>query len=110
MIPWGAATIAFVESTGLPEEEKNRLCPPVVFTGDSADLTKLAYAAMRGQVARARHEQVGPWAATTRLNPTRAALEHLDDAGVAESLTFVIEHTRDALKNLERTTTNPWPR
>ncbi len=105
LIPWGAATIAFVESTDLHEEEKNRLCPPVVFTGDSADLTQLAYAAMQGQVARTRHEQVGPWTATTRLNPTRAALEHLDDAGVAEALTFVIEHTRDALKNLERTTT-----
>ena len=49
LIPWSAATIAFVESTGLREEEKNRLCPPVVFTGDSADLTQLAYAAMQGQ-------------------------------------------------------------
>ena len=27
-IPWCAATIAFVESTGLPDDEKNRLCPP----------------------------------------------------------------------------------
>ena len=48
LIPWSAATIAFAEATGLPEEEKNRLCPPVVFTGDSADLTRLAYAAMQG--------------------------------------------------------------
>jgi hypothetical protein len=102
LIPWGAATIAFVEGAGLSEEEKNRLCPPVVFSGEAADLAQLAHAAMRGQVARARHEQVGPWTATTRLNPTRAALEHLDEPGVADSLAFVIEHTRDALKNLER--------
>ena len=102
LIPWSSATIAFVESTELPDSEKNRLCPPVVFTGDAADLTRLAYAAMQGQVARARHEQVGPWSATTRLNPTRAALEHIDDPGVNESLSFVIEQTRTALENLER--------
>ena len=104
LIPWSAATIAFVESAGLPDEEKNRLCPPVVFTGQATDLAQLAYSAMQGQVARARHEQVGAWTATTRLNPTRAALEHIDDAGVAESLAFVIEHIRDALENLGRTT------
>jgi hypothetical protein len=110
LIPWSAATIAFVEASDLPDEEKNRLCPPVVFTGEAADLTRLAYAAMQGQVARARHEQVGPWTVTTRLNPTQAALEHIDDAGVSESLAFVIEHTSDALKNLERTLVPPAPR
>ena len=31
-----AATIAFVESTDITDEEKNRLCPPVVFSGDAA--------------------------------------------------------------------------
>jgi NAD(P)-binding Rossmann-like domain len=102
-LPWCAATIGFVESTGLGDEEKNRLCPPVVFSGAVADLTRMAYTAMQGQVARVRHETVGPWNAATRLNPARAALDHLDDADVAEALAFMIEHTREALKNLERT-------
>jgi hypothetical protein len=106
-LPWSAATIAFVESTGLDDEQKNRLCPPVVFSGDVADLTRLAYPAMQGQVARARHEAVGPWNAASRLNPAQAALDHIDDADVAEPLAFVIEHTREALENLERTTTAP---
>lgn len=101
-LPWSAATIAFVESTALSEEEKNRLCPPVVFSGDVVDLPELAYVAMQGQVARARHEFVGPWNAATRLNPARALLEHIDEPGVADSLTSVIEHTREALQNLER--------
>jgi len=102
---WCAATIGFVESAGLGDEEKNRLWPPVVFSGDVADLAKLAYPAMQGQVARARHEAVGPWNAASRLNPARAALDHIDDADVADSLAFIIEHTREALKNLERTAT-----
>jgi len=99
-LPWCAATIGFVESTSLDDEEKNRLCHPVVFTGNAADLAQLAYAAMQGQVARFRHETVGPWDTRSRLNPARAAVDRLDDPDVAESLAYMIEHTRDALKNL----------
>ena len=102
LIPWCAATIAVVESTGLDDEEKNRLCPPVIFSGDAADLVRFAYSAMQGQVARARDEVVGPWSAASRLNPAQAALEHIDDADVAESLAFTKEHTQAALRNLER--------
>jgi hypothetical protein len=101
LIPWCAATIAVVESTGVPDEEKNRLCPPVVFSGDAADLARFAYCAMQGQVARARDEVVGPWSAASRLNPGQAALEHTDDPDVAESRAFVAEHLPAALSNLE---------
>lgn len=100
-LPWSAATIGFVESTALAEQEKNRLCPPVTFSGNVADLPELARVAMHGQVARARDELVGPWSAATRLSPTAALLEHIDEPGVAESLTFVVEHTREALENLQ---------
>jgi hypothetical protein len=99
-LPWSAATIGFVESIDLDEAEKNRLCPPVVFSGDAADLAGLAHAAMRGLVTRARDETVGPWSLTLRLNPARAALDHLDDPDVAESFAFLVEHTRAALENL----------
>jgi hypothetical protein len=103
-LPWCAATIGFVESTDLGDEAKNRLCPPVVFSGVVADLPRLAYAAMQGQVARVRDEAVGPWSAASRLNPARAAFDHLDDTDVAESLAFMIEHTGNALENLQRAT------
>lgn len=102
LLPWCAATIAFLESKELDDDEKNRLCPPVVFSGDVSDLMSLAQTAMRGQVARARHEEIGPWTLASRLNPARAALDHLDDADVTDSLAFVVEHTRGALENLER--------
>jgi hypothetical protein len=100
LIPWCAATIAVVESSGVPEEEKNRLCPPVVFSGDAGDLARFAYRAMQGQVARSRDEVVGPWSAASRLNPGQAALEHLDDPDVAESRAFISEHLPAALENL----------
>lgn len=102
LLPWCAATIAFVESTGLDDEEKNRLCPPVVFSGDVADLAWLAFTAMKGQAARARHETVGLWSATSRLNPAGAVVGHVDDPDVARSLALMREHTRGALENLGR--------
>ena len=104
-LPWSAATIGFVESTELPDKEKNGLCPPVVFSGDVADLLELAYAAMQGQAARARRELVGPWNAASRLNPARALLEHVHDPDVADSLASMKEHARAALENLRRATT-----
>ena len=106
-LPWCAATIGLVETTGRPDGEKNRLCPPVVFSGDVTDLVRLAYPAMRGLVARVRDEVVGPWNAATRLNPAGGALERMDVAEVADSLAFVIEHTRSALENLERVAAVP---
>ena len=106
-LPWCAATIGFVESMDVHDDQKNRLCPPVVFSGDVADLARLAYTAMQGQVARLRDEEVGPWTATSRLNPARAAPDHLDDADVAESLASMAEHTQAALKNLERAVAVP---
>jgi hypothetical protein len=102
LIGWCAATIAVVESTGRDDEEKNRLCPPVVFSGDAADLVRFAYSAMQGQVARSGDDVVGPWSAASRLNPGQAALDHLDDPDVAESLAFTKEHLQAALTNLER--------
>jgi hypothetical protein len=101
-LPWSAATIGFVESIGVPDGEKNGLCPPVVFSGDVADLPELAYAAMEGQAARARHELVGPWNAASRLNPAGALLEHTHDPEVVDSLTSMKEHARAALENLRR--------
>jgi NAD(P)-binding Rossmann-like domain len=101
-LPWSAATIGFVESTELADDERNDLCPPVVFSGDAVDLPGLAYAAMQGQTMRARHELVASWNAASRLNPARALLDHIQDADVVESLTSIKEHARAALENLRR--------
>lgn len=109
LLPWSAATIGFIESTVLDDDGKNRLCPPVVFSGDVADLAGLAHSAMQGTVARVRDEAVGPWSVASRLNPARAAIDHTDDPDVAESIAFVIGQTRDALKNLERAATRESP-
>jgi NAD(P)-binding Rossmann-like domain len=105
LLPWSAATIAFVEATAVADEQKNRLCPPVVLSGDVSDLPRLAHTAMRGLARRARDESAGPWITGSRLNPARAVLDHVDDPQVAGSLAHMIEHVPEALANLERVET-----
>jgi hypothetical protein len=105
LIPWSGATIGFVESIGSDDEEKNRLCPPVVFSGDVADLLRLAHAGMKGQTARAANSAVAAWNRASRLNPASAAADHMDDRRIAEALSSLRTNTEAALRNLERRVT-----
>jgi hypothetical protein len=105
LIPWSGATIGFVESLGIDNEEKNRLSPPVVFSGYVADLLRLAHAGLKGQTARAANSAVAAWNRTSRLNPASAAADHMDDPRIAEALSSVRTHTEAALQNLERRAT-----
>ena len=105
LVPWSGATIAFVESIGIDDDEKNRLCPPVVFSGNVSDLLRLAYPGMKGQMARAVNGEVAAWNHASRLNPARAAADHMEDRGVAEARSVIRTHTQAALQNLERRAT-----
>ncbi len=105
LVPWSAATISFVEATCLDDAEKNRLCPPVVFSGEASDLLQLAHPGLKGQVARAADGDVAAWNHASRLNPASAAAEHMDDPVVAEARSAIRTHTQAALQNLEERTT-----
>ena len=52
-VPWSAATVGVIEARADDDAERNRLCPPVVFTGDGADILLIAHSGMTGLVARA---------------------------------------------------------
>ena len=101
-VPWSAATIGAVERTDLDDDEKNRLCPPLVFSGDVADILQMAYTGMQGGVARAANETVGAWNRGSRLNPARAASEHMHDPAVATAVASMRASSESAWLNLER--------
>jgi hypothetical protein len=104
IVPFGAATIGFVEARIDDDLEKNRLCPPVVFTGDAADMLKLGYAGITGLVARSSHPDVNSWTERSRLNPAREAADHLDDPRVAAAFASLGTNLGAAIANLERLT------
>jgi hypothetical protein len=104
IIPFGAATIGFVEARIDDDVEKNRLCPPVIFTGDAADMLKLGYAGITGLVARSGDPDVNSWTERSRLNPARGAADHLDDPRVAAAFASLGTNLGAAIANLERLT------
>lgn len=102
--PWSAATIGRVEATREDNAEKNRLCPPISFTGNAADLLRIAYAGMSGLAARTREADLLAWNESCRLNPAHGAAEHMDDPQVATAFAAVLANFGPAMANLARRT------
>ena len=103
-VPWGAATIAAVEVMKDDDETKNRLCPPVIFSGHVADILRFAKAGMLGIAARGADPEIAAWIEACRLNPARDAAAHLDDPRVTDAFTVMGDHFFPALENLDRLT------
>lgn len=105
IIPWGAATTGAVEALRDDDADKNRLCPPLAFTGDVADTLDLAYAGMSGLMARSVEPEIAAWNAGCRLDPARAAGEHIEDPALAQALGAVASNFGPAMENLARRST-----
>jgi NAD(P)-binding Rossmann-like domain len=102
LVPYGAATIGAVEALGDGEADRNRLCPPVPFSGEASGLLRTAQAAMTGLAARGADPAVGSWDDRSRLNPARGARDRLEDPRVAEAYTSLASNIGPAMANLER--------
>ena len=102
IVPWSAATIGFVEATREDDADKNRLCPPVVFTGEAADLLHLAYVGMNGLMARAAEPDLAAWSERSRLNPAGGVMDHMDDPSIGAALAVLGANIGPAMDNLGR--------
>jgi hypothetical protein len=100
IVPWSGATIGAVEALRDDDAERNRLCPPLIFTGNVADLLPIAYAGMTGLVARSAERDLAAWNAECRLNPARAAGARADDPDVGSALAAMAENFGRAMRNL----------
>jgi hypothetical protein len=101
--PWSAATIAATEAlSGANDDEKNALCPPIVWTGAAADTFKIAHNGMTGIGARSAHPDLARWNDACRLNPAKAATEHLDEPRVQKAFASMATNLGAAMENLER--------
>jgi hypothetical protein len=102
--PWSAATVAVLEARHTDDAERNRLCPPVVFSGDIGDVLDLCHHGISGLVARASDPAVNEWTEATRLNPAKGAADHLDDPRVPAAFETLVGSIGEALANLARRT------
>jgi len=102
IIPWSASTVGYVEATRDADEEKNRLCPPVVFSGWPADLLRLARPGLSGMLARGGQADLAAWGEAARLNPAGGAVTRRDDPDVARAYASLSANLGPAIDNLER--------
>lgn len=102
--PWSAATVGAVETARDDDAEKNRLCPPITFSGQAADLLQLAYAGMSGLVARTAEPDLAVWAENCRLNPASGAAARVGEPQIAAALTSLMSNFGPAMENLGRRT------
>jgi hypothetical protein len=106
IVPWSAATIAAVEARRDDDTTKNRLCPPISFSGNIADVLTLARDGMAGLMARGSEPDLAAWDAACRLNPARAATEHLDDPRVTDAFASMTANIGAAVRNLSAVTSD----
>ena len=100
--PWAAATIGAVEAARDDDADKNRLCPPLAFTGRIDDVLELAYAGMAGLIARAGEQDLADWTEACRLNPSAGAVSHLDDPVVLDAFQVMGANIGGSMQNLQR--------
>ena len=100
--PWSAATIGVVEASRDDNAEKNRLCPPLTFSGRISDVLALSYVGMTGLALRAAEPDLQAWNEASRLNPVGGALNRMDDPRVLSAMVSLAEHYEPAMSNLAR--------
>jgi hypothetical protein len=102
IVPWSAATTGVVEASRDTDAQKNALCPPLVFTGNSSDLLTLAHSSITGMMARGSEPDLAAWSERCRLNPARGAADHMDDPRVPDAFATLAKNIGPAMANLER--------
>jgi hypothetical protein len=98
--PWSAATLGVVEAARDDDAEKNRLCPPITFSGQASELLQFAYAGMSGLFARTAEPDLAAWAESCRLNPASGAAARIGEPQIAAALTSLMSNFGPAMRNL----------
>ncbi|MBI2378140.1 MAG: NAD(P)-binding protein [Deltaproteobacteria bacterium] len=82
---YSAALLGVVEANIESDEEKNALCPPMLYWDKNEDYLSAFLATMIGDQSRSKHPALAPWIKTTRLNPANGLAAYRDRPDVKET-------------------------
>ncbi len=104
---WGFACFQFallgvVESMIDDIEEKNRLCPPIVYWDRNVDFLTAYFAMLTTERARSAHPALAAWARDTRLNALGQLGQHRDNTKVVQARERIKRFGASAASNLGR--------
>ena len=102
---WGFACFQFallgvVEAMVESVEEKNRLCPPIVYWDKNADYLAAYLALLASERKRAAYPALAAWAKETRLNPLGSIGRYRDHPTVVEARERIRQFAPEASANL----------
>jgi hypothetical protein len=105
---FSAAFIGFVESTFTDEDEKNRVCTPIVPATVPLDWLRMFRVELANRAAWAEHPALGEWMAGTRLDPVAANIRTRMgvDEEATEHLGRYLEHFETARQRLDELLTD----
>ena len=88
MLPFSAALIGFLETSGRADEEKNRLTRPnpIPRTGNRLDWAWSTYIGAANEAAWGPEEDIQSWLQRSRVNIGRAMHDHLQDERMQEAI------------------------
>lgn len=104
---WGFACFQFamlgvIEATVEGDDEKNRLCPPIVYWDQNADYLSAFRATLTTDRARAAYPVLATWARASRLNPVSGLASYGDDPRVVESRERISRFAPAAAANMAK--------
>lgn len=97
---WSTATLGYIEASRDNDADKNRLTPPVIFSGNASDLLRFSYAAMAGLYARTSESDLATWSESCRLNPASGAGERAGEPEIVAAFTSLMTNFGPAMRNL----------
>jgi hypothetical protein len=107
LVPFNAALVAFVETRGGDDAEKNQLCPPNPFPNEVLDWVRGTLIQMQADRAWSKHAAVTAWLERSRLNPTRGLRARLADPQLQPAARRFGESVRPALARLTELVARP---
>jgi hypothetical protein len=96
------ATIGVVETLPVSDDEKNRLCTPMLFWDVKEDYASAFLATLAGNRARAAHPELAAFNEKTRLNPVSGLTACKDDPRVVDARARIKQAGAAAAANLQK--------
>jgi hypothetical protein len=94
--------LGVIEATIANDEEKNSMCPPLLFWDKNEDFLSALLTTMAGERTRRANPQLAGWLKATRLNPMSGVASYADDPRVQDARERLKSFGPAAAANLQK--------
>jgi len=100
--PYMFAFLGVVEAMLDDDDDKNRLCEPIIDWRTDTEFLAAFRARMNVDLVASAYPELARWMKSTRLNPTSGIRAYIDDPAVVDARATVKQHAPGAVANLHK--------